>query len=147
MTEIGFEIHGQFYPFVGRDDWTINETRACRTVAGMPLDRLVELGDHLMINITFATAAWWRAHPEASESDALRVMGALKPGDWKWIGPPEDDASPPDETPGDDSSENTEPSSESTQEKSEQPTSGIPDSQPTGTSGPPNPSESSPTGS
>lgn len=141
-TDIGFKIHGKFYPLIPRDDWTVDETRACRTVAGMPLDKLVELGDHYMINVTFATASWWRGNPMASESEVLTAVGQLKAKDIEFIGGQADDASPPEETPGDDSSANTETPSEPTQGNTDQPTSGTPASPTGSTSGPPSQSDS-----
>lgn len=147
MSDIGFKIHGKFYPLIVPDDWTVNETRLARAVAGDPLGRLVQKGDHYMINVAYAAAAWWRANPLASEEDAETALGALTAKDIEFIGGnPSSDDSPP-EIPSDDSSANTGASSEENPENTGQPTSGTPDSDTGSTSGPPTPSDSSPTAS
>ena len=148
MSEIGFKIHGKLYPLIVPDDWTVNETRLARKVAGEPLGRLIQKGDHYMINVAYAAAAWWRANPLASEEDAESALGELTAKDLEFVGgKAKDDAGPPDETPSEDSSGSTGASSEENPETDDQPTSGSSDTQPTGTSGPPSPSESSPTAS
>ena len=147
MADIGFKIHGKFYPLIVPDDWTVNETRLARAVAGDPLGRLVQKGDHYMINVAYAAAAWWRANPLASEEDAEAALGSLTAKDIEFVGGQPDDAGPPDETPSEDSSASTGASSEETPENTDPPTSGTPDSPTGSTSGPPSPSESSPTAS
>lgn len=136
MSEIGFKIHGKFYPLIVPDDWTGHETRLTRRIAGEPLGRLIQKGDHYMINLAYAAAAWWRENPLASEDDAFNAIGALTAKDLEFIGgQPEGDARPPDETPSEDSSESTEQSSESTPENTDPPTSGTPGSPTGSTSG------------
>lgn len=136
MSEIGFKIHGKMYPLIVPDDWTVNETRLARKVAGDPLGRLIQKGDHYMINIAYAAAAWWRANPLASEEDAESALGALTAKDIEFIGGQGSDESPPDETPSEDSSANTGASSEENQETTGPETSGTPDSDTGSTSGP-----------
>lgn len=135
MSEIGFKIHGKFYPLIVPDDWTINETRLSRKVSGDSLGSLIQRGDHYMINVAYAAAAWWRANPLATEADAENAVGSLTAKDIEFIGGQPDDASPPDETPSDDSSESTGQSSEENPESTEPPTSGTPDSPTGSTSG------------
>ena len=148
MSEIGFKIHGKMYPLIVPDDWTVNETRLARKVAGDPLGKLIQKGDHYMINVAYAAAAWWRANPLASEDDAETALGALTAKDIEFVGGQKaDDAGPPDETPSDGSSANTGASSEENQESTDPPTSGTPDSATGSTSGPQPASESSPTAS
>ena len=136
MAEIGFKIHGKMYPLIVPDDWTINETRLARKVAGDPLGKLIQKGDHYMINVAYAAAAWWRANPLASEEDAENALGALTAKDIEFVGgQAKDDAGPPDETPSDDSSASTEASSAGNQETTDPETSGTPDSDTGSTSG------------
>lgn len=120
--EIGFKIQGKFYPWVMLDDWKQKETRAARRVAGCSIRQLLTGGsDNSQINFAFATVAFWRGNPIADEDEIVAIMDNLSSGDLELVGftaKPEDDAGPPEETPGDDSSESTGQSSESTQEKS-----------------------------
>ena len=143
MAEIGFKIHGKLYPLIVPDDWTIDETRLSRRISGEPLGRLIQKGDHHMINVAYAAAAWWRENPLATEEDAAVALGRLTAKDLEFVGgQTEGDAGPPDETPSEGSSANTGPSSEETPESADPPTSGDQGSQPTGTSGLPSQSES-----
>lgn len=128
MAETGFKIHGKLYPLIVPDDWTVNETRLARKVAGDPLGRLIQKGDHYMINIAYAAAAWWRANPLASEEDAENALGALTAKDIEFVGGQGSDDSPPDETPSEDSSANTEPLSEENPETTAPATSGTSES-------------------
>lgn len=141
MSEIGFKIHGKMYPLIVPDDWTVNETRLARKVAGDPLGRLIQKGDHYMINVAYACAAWWRANPLASEEDAENALGALTAKDIEFIGGQSSDDNPP-ETTSEDSSASTGASSEENPERTGPETSGTPDSDTGSTSGPPPASES-----
>ena len=134
-NEIGFKIHGKFYPLVVPDDWTINETRLSRKVSGDSLGSLIQRGDHYMINVAYAAAAWWRENPLATEADAENALGSLTAKNIEFIGGKADDASPPDGTPSEDSSANTGDLSEENPETTGQPTSGTPGSDTGSTSG------------
>lgn len=136
MNEIGFKIHGKFYPLVVPDDWTINETRLSRKVSGDSLGSLIQRGDHYMINVAYAAAAWWRENPLATESDAENALGSLTAKDIEFIGGKSSSDDSPPETPSEDSSANTGTSSEENPETIDQPTSGTPDSDTGSTSGP-----------
>ncbi|HET6917184.1 MAG TPA: hypothetical protein VFH56_13915 [Acidimicrobiales bacterium] len=143
MAEIGFKIHGKMYPLIVPDDWTVNETRLARKVAGDPLGRLIQKGDHYMINVAYAAAAWWRANPLASEEDAENAVGALTAKDIEFVGGQGSDDSPPDGTLSEDSSVNTGASSEENPAASVPTSSGTSESATGGLeSGPPTTSES-----
>lgn len=129
--EIGFEIQGKVYPWIGFDDWKHKEIKAVRAVTGYnPRELLIGEASAAEINLGFATVAFWRGHPEVDERELVIFMGELKPADIdpKGFGTLKDDARPPDQSPGNEPSENTEPSSESTPEKSNLDPSGEPSS-------------------
>lgn len=146
--DIGFKIQGKFYPWVVLDNWKQKEARAARRVAGCTIRELLTGGsDNTQINFAFATVAFWRGNPLADEEEIVRVMDNLTPGELELVGfgapaAAEDDAGPPDATPGLTPSGSTGPSSDATQEPSQPGTSTTPSSRTGSTSGRPTRSES-----
>jgi hypothetical protein len=145
--EIGFQIQGRFYPWVGFDDWKHKEIKAVRAVTGYNPRALLIGGEASAaeVNLGFATVAFWRLHAEIDEHDLVRFFDELRPADIEPRGFERlregTDASPPDEAPGNNDSGNTEPSSESTQAKSNRKRSGSQPSAIASASGPREPSE------
>jgi hypothetical protein len=127
--KVGFEIQGRFYPWIPLDSWKTKESRVARHVAGCTLRTLLTGGsDNTAVNMAFAAVSFWRGNPEADEDGVARFMDELTAADLKLVGfdqpELEDDARPPDETPGSEPSENGESSSESSSEKPARKTSG-----------------------
>jgi hypothetical protein len=130
--DVGFEIHGRFYPWVGFDNWKHKEIRAVRAVTGYnPRELLLGDASGAEVNLAFATVSFWRGHPEIDERELVPFMEELTPAEIGLKGfealKREDDAGPPDEqsaTSGSGPSASTEPPSESIPAKSSRKTSG-----------------------
>jgi hypothetical protein len=147
--QVGFEIQGRFYPWVGFDNWKHKEIRAVRAVTGYnPRELLLGQASGAEVNLAFATVSFWRGHPEIDEHELVPFMEELTPSDIGLKGFDTlkgNDAGPPDEpleTSGNEPSANTAPSSESIPESSPQKPTGDQPSPTGSTSGPQSQSES-----
>lgn len=113
--EPGFKIQGEFYPWIGFDDWMLPDCRLVRRVTGYnETDLLRGKASNLLLNLAFAAVAF-RRKTGASVEDTADVFDHLLPDQVEAVGfkPVEGDASPPDVTPpGSEPSESGEPSSE-----------------------------------
>lgn len=143
--KIGFEVDGRFYPLVNFQDWKHKEILAVEQVTGKnPTQLLVGQTWGPMVDLGFATVAYWRHWQQLDLDYVVKFMGDLTPSQIKGVGfdmPGDADAGPPDES-GSDSSESTEPSSESPSEESAPKPSGTRRSRTASTSGRQSQSES-----
>jgi len=119
----GFEIHGQFYPWIPFDDWKLADPRLVRALTGYDeRELLTGQVSPRIVNAAFAAVAFRRAQPAASEREVVAFFEGLNPDtDINLVGFPTrvsgDDADPP-EVPGSEPSSSSEPSPEPTQETS-----------------------------
>jgi hypothetical protein len=136
--KIGFEVDGRFYPLVSFQDWKHKEILAVEQVTGKnPTQLLVGQAWGPMVDLGFATVAYWRGWPQLDLDFVVKFMGDLTPSQIVGVGfdqPGADDAGPPDED-GSEPSETTDPSSESTSEPSAPKPSGTRRSRTASTSG------------
>lgn len=119
----GFEIHGQFYPWIPFDDWKLADPRLVRALTGYDeRELLTGAVSPRIVNAAFAAVAFRRAQPAATETEVVKFFEGLSPdSDIKCIGfptvQPGTDAGPP-EASGSEPSSSSEPSPEPTQETS-----------------------------
>ena len=115
----GFKIQGEFYPWIGFDEWLIPDCRLVRKVTGYNETELLRgKASNLLVNVGFAAVAFHR-QTGASVEDVADFFDRLPPEQVEAVGfrqEKEADAGPPDETPpGSEPSESGEPSSEEPQ--------------------------------
>lgn len=131
----GFEIHGQFYPWIPFDDWKLADPRLVRALTGYDERELLTGGvSPRIINAAFAAVAFRRANPAASEAEVVKFFEGLSPDtDLKLVGfstlkEQGTDADPP-EPSGSESSSSSERSPEPIQETSPPNDDGTPPSE------------------